>query len=162
MHYNSKPFFDFIFFTMHFLTWCSVECKHIYEKKAVMNYIRLKKQNARCPVAGILFLVFAAKFNLVLILIIFWHISCQLVLRSWIQKRWCVTLCYLSKSRKCAHRLSKLLLLMLLKISLSLTKNSMFILRNHSRASPDLECICYGVRAICPCLLDSNDCITGR
>ncbi|PON92772.1 E3 SUMO-protein ligase Nse2 (Mms21) [Trema orientale] len=30
----------------------SVECKHIYEKEAVMDYIRSKKTNARCPVAA--------------------------------------------------------------------------------------------------------------
>lgn len=30
----------------------STECKHIYEKAAVMHYIKVKKQNARCPVAG--------------------------------------------------------------------------------------------------------------
>ncbi|XP_062094464.1 E3 SUMO-protein ligase MMS21 isoform X2 [Humulus lupulus] len=30
----------------------SMECKHIYEKNAVMDYIRRKQQAARCPVAA--------------------------------------------------------------------------------------------------------------
>ena len=31
----------------------SAECKHIYEKTAIMAYIKSKNTNARCPIAGI-------------------------------------------------------------------------------------------------------------
>ncbi|KAK9269728.1 hypothetical protein L1049_001506 [Liquidambar formosana] len=30
----------------------SVECKHIYEKKAILHYIRSKNARAQCPMAG--------------------------------------------------------------------------------------------------------------
>jgi hypothetical protein len=32
--------------------WSSVDCKHVYEKKAIMGYISLNAQ-AKCPVTGI-------------------------------------------------------------------------------------------------------------
>ncbi|KAF5176310.1 E3 sumo-protein ligase mms21 [Thalictrum thalictroides] len=30
----------------------SIDCKHIYEKKAVMHYIKTKKANPKCAIAG--------------------------------------------------------------------------------------------------------------
>lgn len=147
-------FFIFIFFTVRFLTWCSMECKHIYEKAAVMEYIRSKNTNGRCPVAGILFSVLLSSYNFVPILIIFRHIFCQLVQRFCNQERWCVIHCYLSKSRKCVQWLSRLLQLKLSKISLGLMKKSKKSDCNYSRTCPDFKCICCCVEAICTCLLD--------
>ncbi|KAH7544085.1 hypothetical protein JRO89_XS15G0102400 [Xanthoceras sorbifolium] len=39
----------------------SVECKHIYEKKAIMAYIKSKQSYARCPIAGCPKILQAAK-----------------------------------------------------------------------------------------------------
>lgn len=55
MHTNVYILILIIMHVTHFLFhWCSKECRHIYEKKVIMDYIRSKQQHrGQCPISGI-------------------------------------------------------------------------------------------------------------
>ncbi|KAJ9537627.1 hypothetical protein OSB04_030360 [Centaurea solstitialis] len=71
----------------------SMDCKHIYEKKVIMEYIRAKNGQAKCPMAG-------TKQSIIIIIYIYIYIYIYIgVSKKIVQQEWSVIPCYALKLR---------------------------------------------------------------